>query len=223
MTESLTVKGKNECKVWQISSCYALSSLPPLSLHPNGETHTTLHPTFLLFFSSPFLFPFFPFSSHLHLLLRAVPSLCPPGSSAPPPPLRSPLLPTRSLWVNRSPLARALLWSRPPSSCFLNPPAEWVSDWPTQRDTGERSRKRRWLFFFFFFYNSLYLCMHGVMSRCKAVRRRHSTWLSVKLTARVALDGCSGRNAQHQLFSSSLTFWEVRLLIICVALLTGLI
>lgn len=34
---------------------------------------------------------------------------------------------------NCSPLARALLWSRPPSSCFLNPPAEWVSDWPRER------------------------------------------------------------------------------------------
>lgn len=76
---------------------------------------------------SPSSFP--PFFSYI----IPHPSLIPP-----PPPLFS--TPARltlcapSLFLgNCSPLARALLWSRLPSSCFLNPPAEWVSDWPRGR------------------------------------------------------------------------------------------
>lgn len=138
------------------SRCTLMEKLTPPSIPPSFFSF------FLLFYSSPFLFS-------LLLSFLPPPSSHPPSTStcscvpsrhfAPPPPAplhhrHSSAPPTRSLWVNRSPLARALLWSRPPSSCFLNPPAEWVSDWPTQRETGERSGKRRWLFFlsFFFFY-----------------------------------------------------------------------
>lgn len=40
---------------------------------------------------------------------------------------------SRPFHGDHSPPARALLWSPPPSSCFLSPPAEWVSDWPRER------------------------------------------------------------------------------------------
>lgn len=138
---------KNEWKVWQISSSCALSSLFFLVTAPWWTTLIKIHPL-------PYHIKS-PFSSHS--LLYALSSLLlypflrlPPSSL--PSPLSSPSLfpPTAPAWLwlcpprslchdNCSPLARALLWSRPPSSCFLSPPAEWVSDWP--RETSDEQEE----------------------------------------------------------------------------------
>lgn len=85
----------------------------------------------LIFTTSILLFIIFFFHPPHYCLLSRPPLFCPPS------------IPLVRLWLcthalfhgNYSPPARALLWNRPPSSCFHSPPAEWVSDWA--RETRE--------------------------------------------------------------------------------------
>lgn len=96
--------------------------------------------------SFPSLFPYIPPSSSPFISVSSSLFLTPAAPACL-------TLCTRSLFLgNCSPLARALLWSRPPSSCFLNPPAEWVSDWPR----GRREEREEEVTLF-----SLYVCMNG--------------------------------------------------------------
>lgn len=114
----------------------------PLLLHANGK----LTPFSIILSLS---FPFHPLSSP-YISVSSSLFLTPPSPPSPP---HASHFCTRSLFLGYcSPLARALLWSRPPSSCFLNPPAEWVSDWPRGR-RGEREEEVTLL--------SLYVCANG--------------------------------------------------------------
>lgn len=109
--------------------CSFFSFLPSrctLMDHHNQNSHQSSNHFFLpfLLFTSPFSSSFITVSSLLssHLTAPVCLWFCPLHSLA-------------LSGGNCSPLARALQWSRPPSSCFLSPPAEWVSDWP--RETRE--------------------------------------------------------------------------------------
>lgn len=134
----------------------------------------------------PFLFlplsfsPFFPFSFHLHLLLRAVPPLCPPPrhrSSAPTPPLRSPY----SLVVGKPQSTRPCLTVEPSTIFMLSQSSSRMSFWlaHTERDRREEREEEVTLLCLYFFIIALIsVCMVSCPSvkQLVAVAVRGSVW-----------------------------------------------